>query len=67
MDIQSLRDKKTTIESNFNDLTGQKKSHTDKITELDTELVKLQGEYRLITDLIDNFKLSNTKESKNAK
>jgi hypothetical protein len=57
MDLTTLRDKQTTIESSFNDLVKQKQ-------DIDSELLKLQGEYRVISDLIDNFKVKETKNAK---
>jgi len=49
MDIKSLEDKKLAIETSFNELTQKK-------TEIDAELIRLQGEYRLVEELIKNYK-----------
>lgn len=46
MNIETLQAKQLAIETNFNELTKQKQ-------DIDTELVKLQGEYRVITELIE--------------
>ncbi len=56
MDLKSLKEKQASISAGFDELTEEKKSYTDKITEIDVKLVQLQGEYRLITELIDNYK-----------
>lgn len=56
MDLKSLQDKQTAISSQFDVLTTEKKEYTDKISEIDTELVRLQGEHRLITNLIKELK-----------
>jgi hypothetical protein len=62
MDLKSLKAKQASISASFDESTTEKQTHTDKIAELDVELVRLQGEYRLIQELIDNLK-----ESKNGK
>lgn len=56
MDKKSLEDKKLVVESSFNDLKERRDKLTNEISEIDVEIVKLQGEYRLITELIDNGK-----------
>lgn len=53
MDIKSLEKKKIAVETSFEELKTEQKAHSDKVSELETELIKLQGEYRLITELID--------------
>jgi predicted nucleic acid-binding Zn-ribbon protein len=62
MNLESLNAKKSAIEASFESLKAEQKTHTDKVAELDVELVKLQGEYRLVEELIDSFKV--TKEKK---
>jgi predicted nuclease with TOPRIM domain len=56
MDLKSLEDKKLAIETSFNELTEQK-------TDIDSELIRLQGEYRLVDELIKNYKVKETKKN----
>lgn len=55
MELKSLEDKKLAIENSFNELTKQ-------ISELESERVRLQGEYRLVDELITNYKVKETKK-----
>lgn len=52
MDIKSLNAKKSAIEASFETLKAEQTTHSDKVTEIETELVRLQGEHRLIEELI---------------
>jgi len=56
MELNSLEDKKLAIETSFNELTQKK-------AEIDSELIKLQGEYRLVDELIKNYKVKETKKN----
>lgn len=62
MELKTLQDKKLAIEATFNDLTKQRQEYSDKSNEIDTEIIRLQGEYRLIDELI-----AKLGEKKNAK
>jgi len=54
MNLKSLEDKKLAIETSFNELTQKK-------TDIDAELIRLQGEYRLVEELIKNYKETKKK------
>lgn len=56
MELKSLEDKKLAIENSFNEYTKQ-------ISELESERVRLQGEYRLVDELIKNYKVKETKKN----
>jgi hypothetical protein len=56
MELKSLEDKKLAIEASFNELTKQ-------ISDLESERVRLQGEYRLVDELITNYKVKETKKN----
>lgn len=43
---QELLDRKQAVTTKFDELTAKKKSLQEQISEVDTELVRLQGEYR---------------------
>lgn len=64
MELKSLQDKRATMEASFNELDAEKQTHLKRVGEFDSELLKLQGEHRLVTDLIDNFKVKETKNAK---
>ena len=55
MDTKSLETKKSDIEASFNTLKAEQKTHSDKVTEIETQLVQLQGEYRLVNELIESL------------
>lgn len=57
MNEESLIEKRSLIETRFNELAAQK-------TEIEGELLRLQGEYRAINELIDKLP---KKELKNGK
>lgn len=48
-----LTNRRVIAESTFADLTKQKQQKEAELREIDTELVRLQGEYRLIDDLLN--------------
>lgn len=56
MYLDELKDRQATIKAQFDELTTQRDNYQNQVNEWNTELVKQQGEYRLITDLIDNYK-----------
>lgn len=60
MELKSLNEKKSAIEASFENLKAEQKTHSDKASEIDVELIKLQGEHRLVTELIE----LNTKKEK---
>lgn len=64
MDIKSLEAKKATIGNAFESMKAEQTSYSTKVQELETELIKLQGEYRLVEELISQL---TEKDSKNAK
>lgn len=56
MDKISLEEKKLAIETSFNELSKQR-------AEIDSELLRLQGEYRLLEELIVNNKAKEAKKN----
>lgn len=58
-DLVARRDK---AESSFNELTKQREQKLEEIKSIETEQAKLQGEYRLIEDLL-NKKAKKSKVS----
>jgi len=53
MNRESLLEKRAAVETEFNALQDEKKAAQAKISEMDTELVKLQGKYQAYTEIID--------------
>lgn len=52
MDKQLLA-RRQKAENSFNDLQKQKEQKQQEIENMDTEMARLQGEWRLLNDLID--------------
>jgi hypothetical protein len=49
---ERLKERRKQAEAQFEVLQEQKKECVSKISVIDTEIVKLQGEYRLLNDLL---------------
>jgi len=64
MSTKSLQEKKVDIETTFESLKAEQKTHSDKVTEIEAELLRLQGQYRLIDELITAEKINTPKEVK---
>lgn len=62
MELKSLNDKKSELETAFNSLEAEKQEHTKRINDITIEQLKIQGAYSLVDEQIQNFK----KEKKNA-
>lgn len=78
MNKDILTEKRTTVNEKFEQIKAEIEELDKKKGELNTELVKLQGEYRVLTDLIGdqvvegelidaNTIVAEPKRSKNAK
>lgn len=50
---QKLIARREQAEASFNSLTKQKEQKEQEIKDIDTELIRLQGEYRLVDDLLN--------------
>jgi chromosome segregation ATPase len=52
MDKKQLERQRKEAEDNFNTLQNQKTEYQNKINEIDVEMVRLQGEYRVLGKLL---------------
>lgn len=50
--MEDLQVRRTKAEETFNNLTKQKERKQEELNDIDTELARLQGEWRLLNDLI---------------
>jgi predicted nucleic acid-binding Zn-ribbon protein len=55
MERSTLEEKKTSVEQVFNALQEEKSNLQSKISDIDTECLKLSGEFRLINEQLDNW------------
>lgn len=64
---EKLLERKAFIEKAFEERKAEKSKLQEQSNEVDTELVKLQGEFRLITELIEDAepKTKDTTEDAN--
>jgi len=59
---ETLLEQKSRIEREFELKKAEKAQLQDQMSEIDTELVKLQGEFRLCSELIENLDKSEAAE-----
>lgn len=59
---ETLLEQKSRIEREFELKKAEKAQLQDQMSEIDTELVKLQGEFRLCSELIEKFDKSEATE-----
>lgn len=52
LDKEQLEQKRTLSKQRFDELVSQKEAKTKELELIDNELLRLQGEYRLIEDLL---------------
>lgn len=54
MDKKALKERRDKAEQDFNALQQQKTQKQQEIEEIDQELLRLQGEYRICNELLEN-------------
>lgn len=60
MDKKKLQSQRKEAEDKFNALQEQKTEHQNKIQEIDAELLRLQGEYRALDQLLTKKSKADT-------
>lgn len=68
MDLKSLKEKSDSITQQFNALQDQIKNLNSQITQAQEESLKLAGEFRLASEMINKFEpaVESAKENKSA-